>query len=175
MKDDWQKQGFNPNLQKQDSLLSQNRNRKDALTAESEIVDVGYLTGDLIVEGAVTEAKIADLAVTTNKIANNAVTSGKIAPEAVDSSDIAGSAVDGTHIADNTITNLNIGNYDLAKGTGLWINPTNSGTSGTWIATAEFSANGTAGLSAIATILDAGTITHTLTFTYGLLTNYGTS
>lgn len=179
---DWEGLGFNPNLAKSDSLLAQNRNRKDALTAESEIVDVGYLTSDLIINSAVTTAKIADLAVTTAKIDNNAVTTGKIAAGAVTAPDIAGSAIAGTHIGTNTIaatklqensiTALQIGTFDHAEGTG-------NVTSGTTNSTLAYQANGTAGISTIATILDRdsgiGTTTHTLTFRYGILTAYGTS
>jgi len=222
MSADWKGLGFNPNLTKSDSLLAQNRVRKDALTADAELVDTGFLTEDLIVNNAVTTDKIKDGAVTTPKIADNAVTTGKIAPGAVGQADIASNVVQGTHITgdsitgthiinggigqndiasnviqgthvtgsailgthigtntiaaasiqDNSITAQQIGTFNFAEGTG-------NITAGTINSTLAYQANGTAGISTIATILDRdvgiGTTTHTLTFTNGLLTNYGTA
>jgi len=128
MSADYQGLGFTPNLEKSDSLLARNKVRKTALEAEAEIVDTGYVTGDLIIDGAVTQNKIGANSIygthITNgevgqsEIAGSAVMGTHIETEQIDSLHITGSSVDGTHIADGAITDTNIGTFDFSKGSG---------------------------------------------------------
>lgn len=147
------------------------------------------ITGSNIIDGGIGQNDIASNVLQGTHITGNAITGTHIADGGIGSIDIAsnnihgshlsGSAVVGTHIGLLAVTNAKINDYDLAKGTGNSINVINSGTFGTIRGSLEFNANGTAGISTIATIVDRdsgiGTTTHTLTFTYGLLTAYGTA
>lgn len=200
--------GYTSRLINQNSPLARDSNRFDSLIFDGRLVDTGLGAGNLkdasvttnkIAGGAVTQAKLAENSVAGSHIINGAitgvdiagsavagthielgaVTQTKIAADSVSGSHLSGSAVVGTHIGPLAITNAKINDYDLAKGTGSFINITNVGTAGTFRANSEFSANGTAGISTVATVIAesalGGTVTHVFTFTYGLLSNYGTS
>ena len=133
------------------------------------------VAGSHIINGAVGQADIASNVVQGTHIAGNAITGTHITDGGITGLDLAGSVVAGTHIALLAVTNSKINDYDLVKGTGLSLSVTNTGTSGTWRANSEFSANGTPGIGTTFNIDDVNGVRHAPVFTHGLLSSYGTS
>lgn len=164
---------LNENLLAKDSLLA-GTNQISSYEFESNN-DRASVTQTQLSADAIGTSNIADEAVTTTKIAGSAVINTKLASSSVDGRVIASGAVGSTEIAASQIHGSHIVNFNNAAGTGAY----GGGTFGALRADTSISANGTVGISAIATIVDrnsgVGTTTHTLTFRYGLLTAYGTA
>jgi len=150
---DYQGLGFNPNLVKSDSLLAQNRIRKTALEAQAEIVDTGYIPGDQILDGAVTQSKIGYQAVQGTHINNTQI----------DSNHLIGSSVDGTHIADGAISATSLaansvaGSHIIDGGIGQADLAANS-VYGTHIVNGEVGASEIAGSAILGTHIGTNTI-----------------
>ena len=177
---DYTKLGFDPLMKKLDHPLKSEALRGIDIDFQQERASIlqlklasGAIGTDALADNSITTSKLASAAVTTAKISNNSITNPLMADGAIGADEIQGLVIVGTHIAGSAITNAKINDFDHAKGTG------NVGTAGTWRANTAFQANGTAGIATTFNILDrnppVGTITHTFTFTYGLLTSYGTA
>jgi len=152
---------------------------QDSLRFDGRFVDTGVqnikdntITSSKIANGAVTQAKIATNSVSGSHVINGGLGSDDMAAGNIVGSHLGGSAVVGTNIALNAVTNTKINDYDLAKGTGLSLTITNTGTAGTWNSTSRFATGTALGTSGTIPVEQAGG-TINLIFIGGLFT--GTS
>lgn len=170
--------GYNKRLFNLKSPLSQVAGQ-DAFTFNANLKDTGIdnlkdnsVKTNSIQNGAVTSIKLAANSVAGSHIVDGAVGQNDIASNVIQGSHVTGSAVAGTHISLNAVTNTKINDYDLAKGTGLSLTVTNTGTAGTWNATSLFASGANLGVTETVPI-NQGIGTVNLIFIGGIFT--GTS